>query len=494
MNNNFLFKLKMTTILKVVLCSLFVFFLSCAKFEEENKQTQVVPNINEAQAKIGKEENVFEKHVNIEDFKNSIMTDFETYEKDLKSKKLLLSYNSFPKIKTEEEMFRESRDLASHYYYDLLANRSYFNSGRCKLSELWGQKTEPFVECFIKKTYNKELEIFQYRLLLPKEVYELSHEERKSIIEQRSYKYIRKEITLHDYCYLTGISKNIFKDLRVVTRQEGDYSYWYYQMPYKDNYLDYQNDTQEVENIDELKKFIKKGSLIFVFNKDLKELEKEAYGNWGHMLIVGDRYISDMQYNEYQPLNEYGEFKKDDDIIQTPYFTIRAFNKKISFFDYLKHFVFIEAQNGAELYPNNNKKPGFTIDKFTVRTSGNDKSFQMKLRKYTCVAVVNVNDGLSYSQPDLINTMIKNANRQVEKKKKYNLKPTGLDNDTIEHYCSGLAYYSLLNGRKTPSLRLLKQEHLSTYYYLGIGGEWFMPRTVCNSPYVYTRVWKKEKE
>ena len=479
-------KKKMSTILKVVLCTLFVFFLSCSKFEEEQKQTNLVPNINEAQAKIGKE-NWYQKHVNVEDFKNSIMTDFESYQKDLKSKKLLLSYNSFPEIKTEEEMNYISRNLL-YTSFDVAKNISHFNSGRYFLTTDWSQKTEPYVECFLEQYYDKESEFILYKIMLPKEVYEFSYEERKNILEFKSHKYIRKEIPLYVYCYLTGIPENIFKDLNVVTRQEGDYSYWYYQMPYKDNYKDYQNDTQEVENIDELKKFIKKGSLIFVFDKPREKLDSNLGKNYGHMLIVGDWYIEET--GKYKPLKEYQKLERDEIFTNVSYLHRDVTDDNISFAEYLKHFVLIEAQSGAELYPNNNNEDGFTNHVFTVRTSGNDKSFQMKLNEYTCVALVNVNEGLTYSQPDLIVNMIKNANRQVEKKKKYNFEPTGLDNDTIKQYCSGLAYYSLLNERKTPSLRLLKQEHLSTVPTMT--GKWYMPRTICNSPFVYTRVWYKK--
>ena len=482
----------MSTILKVVMCSLFVFFsavffISCSKFEEENNQTQtpVVPNINEAQAKIGKE-NWYEKHVNVEDFKNSIMTDFESYQKDLNLKKSLLAYNSFPNVSSKEDLLRISRQI--YYTFGRPANRSHFNSGKFLYYMMVDLRTEPYVECFLKMYVNEETRNMEYQLYLPKEVYHLSHEERMNRVHGGTYDYVRREVPVSVYCSLTGIPRNLIENLRVVTRQERDYSYWYYQMPYKDNYLDYQNDTQEVNSLDDLKKFIKKGSMIFVFDKPREKLDSNLGKNYGHMLIVGDWYIEET--GKYKPLKEYQILERDESFTNVSYLHRDVTDDNISFAEYLKHFVLIEAQSGAELYPNNNNEDGFTNHVFTVRTSGNDKSFQMKLNEYTCVAVVNVNEGLTYSQPDLIVNMIKNANRQVEKKKKYNFEPTGLDNDTIKQYCSGLAYYSLLNERKTPSLRLLKQEHLSTVPTMT--GKWFMPRTVCNSPFVYTRVWYKK--
>ena len=75
---------KITTILKVVICSLFVFFSSCSKYEDEQKQTNLVPNINEAQAVIGGE-NWFEDYVNIEDFKGIQVEDKLTYQKHQKA-------------------------------------------------------------------------------------------------------------------------------------------------------------------------------------------------------------------------------------------------------------------------------------------------------------------------------------------------------------------------------------------------------------------------
>ena len=276
------------------------------------------------------------------------------------------------------------------------------------------------------------------------------------------------------------------KDLRVVTRKQGNSSYWYYQMPYKDNYKDYQNDTLTVRDINELKNFIKKGSLVFVFDKPLDKLNEIAGKYWGHMLIVSDWYTNIIS-DSYTSLNNYEKLDKNQDFQDIGYIKSNAENYNVSFKNYLKHFVFIEAQ--LFNMKNQNKKQGFERDSGVMVTSGNDERFQTYLDSTTCVAVVNINEGYKYSHPDLINNMIKNALNQLGKK--YNMHPTGFDNDTINHYCSGLAYYSLLNGKKAPSLRLLKYKHISNTVNLGY---WYMPRTVCNSPFVYTRVWKIKKQ
>ena len=62
------------------------------------------------------------------------------------------------------------------------------------------------------------------------------------------------------------------------------------------------------------------------------------------------------------------------------------------------------------------------------------------------------------------------------------------DNDEKhKSYCSGLVFYSFLNSNKKPSLRILTKNNLSNVLGLKI----YMPRTICNSPYVYTRIWYK---
>ena len=333
---------------------------------------------------------------------------------------------------------------------------------------------------------------------MPREIDTFRKENRDKLIYSSKNGIIRREVPLSLYCSLTGIPEKRMKNLRVVTRQQGNISFWYYQMPYKDNYKDYQNDTQKVENIDELKNFIKKGSLVFVFDKPLKDLYKifnlgefltpndNKWGieNWGHMLIVGDWYTNNI--NNYISLDDYEKLDKNQDFQDISSLNYETTSTYSPLTDYLKHFVFIEAQKKA--VHNQNKMKGFERDGGVMLTSGNDERFQEYIKNATCVAVVNINEGYNYSHPNLVNNMIKKSLNQLGKK--YNLHPTGFDNDTLNHYCSGLAYYSLLNGKKAPSLRLLKPKHLSNTVTFGF---WYMPRTICNSPFVYTRVWYKKE-
>ena len=476
---------EMTTILKVVLCLLFVSFSSCSKFEEEPKQTSVVPNINEAQAIIGGE-NIFEDYVNIEDFKNQSYEDLSTYDKHENALYELLAYKSFPSVKYQDDLHTISKEICEYYSFPSPKNKSCYALGYTFPSGYFKEKTEPYVECFIKFYSDSKYHTGRYKLFLPREIDTFRKENRDKLIYSSKNGIIRKEVPLSLYCSLTGIPEKRMKDLRVVTRKQGNSSYWYYQMPYKDNYKDYQNDTLTVRDINELKRFIKKGSLIFVFDKPLDKLNKIDGKYWGHMLIVSDWYTNIIS-DSYTSLNNYEKLDKNQDFQDIGYIKSNAENYNVSFKNYLKHFVFIEAQ--LFNMKNQNKKQGFERDSGVMLTAGNDERFQTYLDSTTCVAVVNINEGYKYSHPDLINNMIKNALNQLGKK--YNMHPTGFDNDTINHYCSGLAYYSLLNGKKSPSLRLLKYKHISNTVAFGF---WYMPRTVCNSPFVYTRVWKIKKQ
>jgi len=488
---------EMTTILKVVLCSLLI--VSCSKFEEEQKQTTLVPNINEAQAIIGGE-NIFEDYVNIEDFKNQSYEDLSTYDKHENALYELLAYKSFPSVKSQDDLHIISKKICEYYSYPFPKNTSCYTLGYTSSISYLKERTEPYVECFIKFYSDSKYRTGRYKLFLPREIDTFRKENRDKLIYSSQNGITRREIPLSLYCSLTGIPEKTMKDLRVVTRQQGNISFWYYQMPYKDNYKDYQNDTQPFYFLHDLKQFIKKGSLIFVFDKPLEDLYKifnpketkkkgdDSYGfeYWGHMLIVSDWYTNNtdnyMSLNDYEKLDD----KQDFQDINSIHSSVGKYY--VSFKDYLKHFVFIEAQKKA--VHNKNKMQGFERDGGVMLTVGNDKRFQEYIDNATCIAVVNINEGYNYSHPDLVNNMIKNAYRKVKDNSNYNLHPTGLDNDTINHYCSGLAYYSLLNGKKAPSLRLLKYKHISNTVVFGY---WYMPRTVCNSPFVYTRVWYKRK-
>ena len=499
----FHFKQKMTTILKVVLCSLLI--VSCSKFEEEQEQTNIVPNINEAQAIIGKE-NWYEDYVNVEDFKGIQVEDNFTYQKHQKAQERLLSYEKFPNGKTKEDLEELSEKVAFiHKYFTDSLNVDWYHSGYSYYSfdDDYSSVTEqdvitgktnvvPAIECF----YYSEQEGDKIKLLTPKEAYELPLKLRDSLknnkIFYREGGYSMGYCSLSNYSKYTGIPKSIFNNLRIFSKPvlktniyekgKADKVEYFYQMPYKDNYKDYQNDTKEVEKFDNLKKFIKKGSLIFVFDRPKEKLESEGLYNWGHMMIVGNWYTKDI--NKYQMLSYYKTFKQNEDVKDIDYLLKGKFDNSVSFTDYLKHFVFIEAQKYA--IGNEHYGQGFELQNGVMRTAGNDKRLQEYIKNATCIAVVNLNDGYSYSHPDLIDNMIKNADNLFNTV--YSIPMTD-DDKQHKSYCSGLVFYSLLNNNQKPSLRILTKKNLSNLFGLKI----YMPRTVCNSPFVYTRVWYKKE-
>ena len=496
---------KMTTILKVVLCSLLI--VSCSKFEEEQKQTNIVPNINEAQAIIGKE-NWYENYVNIEDFKGVQVEDNVTYQKHQKAQERLLAYETFPNAKSEKDLEELSENVAFiHKYFSDSLNVDWYHLGYSYYSfdddyssvteqDVITSKTNvvPTIECF----YYSEEEGDKIKLLTPKEAYELPLKLRDSLknnkIFYREGGYSMGYCSLSAYSKYTGIPKSVFNNLRIYSKpvlktdtyekSKTDKAEYFYQMPYKDNHFNYQNDTKKVENFDNLKKFIKKGSLIFVFDRPKEKLESEGLHNWGHMMIVSKWYTINVK--DHQDLLKYQILKEQEDFYHFPSIFNNRIDDKISFAEYLKHFVFIEAQMFK--VNNQNKEQGFERDSGVMLTAGNDGRFQEYIKNATCVAVVNLNDGYKMSHPNLIDNMISLAYQQLGKP--YNMKPS--ENDLFtNHYCSGLVWYSFNNQNLYPSLKLLLPKHRTVPFYNW--GKWYMPRTICNSPFVYTRVWYKKE-
>ena len=108
-----------------------------------------------------------------------------------------------------------------------------------------------------------------------------------------------------------------------------------------------------------MKSYIKPGTIIFVFDRPLVDLYTsinleetlksgdKTWGveNWGHMMIVGKWYTDNIK--EYHKLSDYKLLKENEDFCDIPFLHKKCFYPQyifdISFPDYLKHFVFIEA-------------------------------------------------------------------------------------------------------------------------------------------------------
>lgn len=492
-------------------------------YEKENKKDQEV----ETTRSVG-DYDLYEKKVDIEDFKDVIVEDQETYQKHQSSLQYLLSINEFPsfKNKTLEEKIQLSNRLkyVSNYYEDY-KNSDWLNTGIAMISytdPVWyhkynqqEMKVVPFVEVFFKKLSNDEYKQ-DWLLLTPKQAHDLfSYDDRHEMFDKRSRKfenkYLRLEINLKSYCEITGVDSTFIKNCRVLTRsyfdihpeQEYDkdvYYHYYYQFPFKDNYKDYQNSSLKCKNINNLKHLIQPGAILFVYDGFVFNSNSDTINvfSYGHSIIVTDLWydLPDQQDSRlitsklddpfgYQSLDKY---KKCESLnfLDIPELRKDAFDDNIKLKDYLKRFVFIEAVN--KLNDNQNclinkeqsEKHG------VMYTSGNDLNFRNKFEEYTIFSVSNLNNGYKYNHKNLIKNVIKNSKNLIG-----NAYIVPLDNsdESLDHYCSGIVLSSFLNTNNNPSLRLLLKNHSSKISFVT---NWYMPRTLTSSPFVYTRTWYKK--
>ena len=133
---------KMTTILKVVLCSLIiVLFSSCANSKEEVNLITKLPNSAEVKP----------KHlVNIEDFRFDVVDDTTSFLKHQSALSELLNFDFFPSTVDNNSLERISREI--YEYYGIPYNESFrytekvFNNADYK-----NNNSTPYVECFISR-------------------------------------------------------------------------------------------------------------------------------------------------------------------------------------------------------------------------------------------------------------------------------------------------------------------------------------------------------
>lgn len=491
-------------------------------YEKENKKDQE----DVTTRSIG-DYDLYEKKVDIEDFKDVIVEDQETYQKHQSSLQYLLSINEFPsfKNKTLEEKIRLSDRLkdVSNYFEDY-KNSDWLNTGIAMISytdPVWYHKYNvqetkvvPFVEVFFKKLSNDEYKK-DWLLLTPKQAHDLfSYDDRHEMFDKRSRKfenkYLRLEINLKSYCEITGVDSTFIKNCRVLTRsyfdmyqeQEYDkdvYYHYYYQFPFKDNYKDYQNSSLKCENINNLKHLIQPGAILFVYDGFVFNSNSDTINvfSYGHSIIVTDLWydLPDQQDSRlitsklddpfgYQSLDKY---KKCESLnfLDIPELRKDAFNDDIKLKDYLKRFVFIEAvrsksENENVLINKKGKK-----EKGVIYTSGNDLNFRNKFEEYKIFSVSNLNNGYKYNHKDLIKNSIENAKSLIGTD--YDI-PNNNSDESLKHYCSGIILYSYINENTNPSLRLLLKNHSSKI----VTQNWYMPRTLTSSPFVYTRTWYKK--
>jgi len=435
---------KMTTILKVVLCSLIVvLFFSCANSKEEMNLITKLPNSAEMKSK---------RLVNIEDFRFDVVDDTTSFLKHQSALLELLNFDFFPSTVDNNSLERISREI--YEYYGIPYNESFrYTEKVFNNTEYKDNHSTPYVECFISRKLINDDGRETYKLLLPKELDTLRRATREKTMIKNSYGLIRKEIPLKLYCSLTGIPERAFENLMVLSREQDGNSYYYYQMPYNDNYLDYQNDTKSVRNINELKNFIRKGSILFI-SKNIDNRQGEFY-------VVDDKFIKKLQ--DDASLKKYVKLKNKQNFYNINFLYEEMFNDNVSFNEYIKHFLLFNEDTIT-----NNTKNHSTLKLI----KGNNVELQSLINEASCVAIINLNDGYNFTHPELVNNVLKQLNATIDK--------------PIENGLSKKVIDCFLNNYEEPSLQLLLPRQVYTIKPTEV------TKALFQSPFMKIRVWFKK--
>ena len=495
----------------IIMIMVVAMFSSCEKEEILTEQPQVAQQALDFKTPINKwdfpsttraigGENFFEDHVNIEDFK-----DFQYEPKsvwDFQQAKLdsLAKLDKFPNEKDGVDRANISRQLTlfaagGQDIVEVFENGLQVNYQKPK-AFLDEYSTLPKVEAHVEVIYKDS---YSYALS-PKEAFNFSYTERiqmrRAYLSKNGHYYQVAYVPIQHYARITGLGLNYLKSLRIITFtrnqlmeakecDNADFTCYIYQFPYKDNYKDYYNESLKMKDKWQMKKYFKPGSFLFVFNKPLDKLYdgEPVNRNNGHTIIVTDRYTLDP--DNYHSLNEYNRLKAGQSFMDIPELRKAIFDPNVSLRDFLKHFLFIEAVTTSE---NEHELDGGLILKSTFKvkhTAGNDSLALERFDNYTIFAISNLNKGLQKSNWNLVSTMLENSEQQMDAF--YNVLPN--DVFASSNYCSGLVYFGFYNKGTYPSINLLKKEHSSSAVI-----RWYMPRTLTNSPFVYTRIWYTDKK
>ena len=513
--------LKIKKILMMMLCIIvsLLSLVSCTKDELSFDQNNQSDNLTDVQAKVGKTEGDYEVFENIEKYKDFQFESDLTYLKQQTFLDKLKTYQEFPnQRKSLEVLAKEFRLFRLDYYHYLF--RLYEISEYYINFETIESKKNLFLFDinYLINSYQKErdrevyVEVFgyfdekeaKYYYYSPGEAYKLTYEERvkyrNKYYENKRY-YFTKYFTVDMYSKISGIPKEEITNLRIITFNNNqkykltnemifDYTektLYLYQFPFVDNYKDYQNDSKFLYTSQKysLKKYIKPGSCIFVFDKTLDQLDNHNGANWGHMMIVSDYYQETMS-DQYLDLNQYKRLVKDREFVEIDALRKDMYDDNVSFEDYLKHFVFIEAVSFLEK-EKDNKKEGFQKHKNgVIFSSGNDKVVQDNFRnKYTVISISNLNKGIKMYNKNTQNSFLNYIRDAALNKRSYDYMPT-LNENKNESYCSGLVYFGYKEDN-TYGIKILNEN----LYTQTIVGPWYMPKTITNSPFMYTRIWYK---
>ena len=516
--------LKIKKILMMVLCFIIslLSLVSCTKDElsfDNNNQTD---NLTDVQAKIGKTEGLYEKFENIENYRIFKFETDEEYNNKYYSLDKIKKYQEFPNQKKSLEELAKEFGLFKLDYYLYLFRLRELGEHEIRIETLESKKyyTYFYLNSLINNYQREEdrevyVEVFgyfdaneiKYYYYSPGEAYKLTYEERVkyrnrySDRENEKY-YFTKYFTVDTYSKISGIPKEEITNLRIITFNDNQKykrntelisDYWektlyIYQFPFVDNYKDYQNDSKFLYSAEKqrLKKYIKPGSCIFVFDQKLDKLDDHdlsIWGSFGHMMIVSD-YYQETKSNQYIDLDQYKKLGKNQDFVEIDALRKDMYDDNVSFEDYLKHFVLIEAYSTSQNRENN--KLYFDKRKGVIFSSGNDKVIQDNFKnKYTVISVSNLNKGIKMYNTDVQHSFLNYVRDAAIHNKEYDSFHKDKNNlKDRPNYCSGLVYFGYLHS----GIKILNEKSLSD---ASITGYWYMPRTITNSPFMYTRIWYK---
>ena len=483
-------------------------FSSCSQEEILTAQPQVAQQVLDFKTPINKwdlptqtraigGENFFENYANIEDFKDFQYEPTKVWKFQQAKLDSLAKLDKFPNEKDGVDRANISRQLTlfaagGQDIAEVFENGLQINYQRPK-AFLDEYSTLPKVEAHVEVIYKDS---YSYALS-PKEAFNFSYTERlqmrRAYLSKNGHYYQVAYVPVQHYARITGLGLNYLKSLRIITFtrnqlmearecDNADFTCYIYQFPYKDNYKDYSNESLKMKDKWQMKKYFKPGSFLFVFDHKLEKLYSNAGKYFGHTIIITDRYTLDP--DNYHSLNEYKRLKAGQSFMDIPELRKAMFDPNVSLKDFLKHFVFIEAVVDS---PNDNNLDSLTFHLLgrVKHTAGNDSLALERFDKYTVFAISNLNKGLQKHNRYYVNQMLENSEHQVGKL--YNFLPNNLLD--VGYYCSELVYAGFKNSDQHPSLSLVMEKHL-----FDAGLKWVMPRTLTNSPYVYTRIWYTDKK
>ena len=513
-------KRKLLTIEKILMMMLCIIvsllsIVSCTKDElsfDQNNKNQT-DNLTDVQARIGNIEGRFEFFENIESYKNFQFESNDLYKKHSSYLEKIREIDIYPSIESNKYSLQELTRLLymnskrvqeipegyeTNLYYNYHNEKSFVNNYN------QNKRVKPYVELIFSVNQNS----YDYNTLKinsPRYCYDIFNaDERTQLrfygVDKFSKHYFTRYIEKEKYYELTGINQELIDNLRIMTftrlqifpKRPGfeknldiaDLCHYIYQFPYQDNYMDYRNESINVDSKLNLKQYIKPGACFFVFDKTLDQLDNHWSDNWGHMMIVSNYYQETMS-DQYLDLNQYERLRKNQEFVEIDALRKDMYDDNVSFEDYLKHFVFIEAVRDDTQYDNTKKN----FDKRTgvIFSSGNDKVVQNNFRnKYTVVSVSNLNKGVKMYNTEVQHLFLNYVISSAKHNRPYEFYQFG-EGQYYPNYCSGLVFFGYSDAYKY-GIKILNNDQSKL---LGLRF-WYMPRTVTNSPFMYTRIWYRK--